>query len=61
MKRYFKHIKTGNIYKMLHECLECTNGRENKEYIAYVEADDVDHVDVFVRERDEFFKKFEEV
>ena len=46
---------------MLHECLECTNGRENKEYIAYVEADDEDHTDVFIRERDEFFEKFEEV
>ena len=61
MNRYFKHIKTDVIYKLLYQACECTNGRENKEYVVYVEADDEDHCDVFVREWHEFNEKFKEV
>lgn len=61
MNRYFKHIKTDVIYQLLYQACECTNGRENKEYAVYVEADDTDHCDVFVREWSEFNEKFKEV
>ena len=61
MNRYFKHLKTNNIYKILYFAHECTNSREILEYVVYVEADDEDHHDVFVREKSEFFQKFKEI
>ena len=61
MHRYFNHLKTGVIYKMLYEAHECTNSRESLKYVVYVEADDEEHYDVFVRESKEFFEKFKEV
>lgn len=59
--RYFASIKTGHIYKLLYEGKECTNGREDKAYFIYVEADDEDHLSVFIREKQEFLVKFKEV
>lgn len=52
----FTHKKTGNIYMLLNdELIECTNGREEKKYCLYVNQEGM----VFVRERDEFYQKFE--
>lgn len=52
----FTHKKTGNIYILLNdELIECTNGREEKTYCLYVNLEGM----VFVRERDEFYQKFE--
>lgn len=50
------HKKTGNIYFLLNDDLiECTNGREEKKYCLYANKKGM----VFVRERDEFYQKFE--
>lgn len=50
------HKKTGNMYLLLNDDLiECTNGREEKKYCMYVNQEGM----VFVRERDEFYQKFE--
>ena len=50
------HKKTGNTYFLLNDDLiECTNGREEKKYCLYVNIEGM----VFVRERDEFYQKFE--
>ena len=50
------HKKTGNIYFLLNDNLiECTNGREEKKYCLYVNLEGM----VFIRERDEFYQKFE--
>ena len=50
------HKKTGNMYILLNDDLiECTNGREEKKYCLYVNLEGM----VFVRERSEFYQKFE--
>lgn len=50
------HKKTGNMYILLNDDLiECTNGREEKVYCLYVNLEGM----AFVRERDEFYQKFE--
>lgn len=52
----FIHKKTGNTYFLLNDDLiECTNGREEKKYCLYVNIEGM----LFVRERDEFYQKFE--
>ena len=52
----FIHKKTGNMYFLLNDYLiECTNGRVEKKYCLYVNIEGM----VFVRERDEFYQKFE--
>lgn len=52
----FTHKKTGNTYFLLNDDLiECTNGREEKKYCLYANLEGM----VFVRERDEFYQKFE--
>lgn len=52
----FTHKKTGNMYFLLNDDLiECTNGREEKKYCLYANKKGM----VFVRERDEFYQKFE--
>lgn len=50
------HKKTGNMYLLLNDDLiECTNGREEKKYCLYANLEGM----IFVRERDEFYQKFE--
>jgi hypothetical protein len=50
-----KHLKSGNIYDILAtDCIDCTNGQENKEMVIYSREDIL-----FVREKKEFFEKFE--
>lgn len=44
------------MYILLNDDLiECTNGREDKKYCLYVNLEGM----VFIRERDEFYQKFE--
>lgn len=51
----YKHIKTGNVYEVLFDdAIECTNGREDMQYVVYRNA----RGKVFVREYDEFMNKF---
>ena len=50
------HKKTGNMYILLNDDLiECTNGREEKKYCLYANLEGM----VFIRERSEFYQKFE--
>lgn len=50
----WKHKKTGNIYKVIHaQVIECTNGREDIEYVVYTNGDKI-----FCREAREFYNKF---
>ena len=54
----FIHKKTGNTYFLLNDDLiECTNGREEKKYCLYANKKGM----IFVRERDEFYQKFEKM
>lgn len=61
--RYFKHKKTGNIYRLLDKGTSCTNGDEGAEYAIYRDADSDYHdgSETFVRKWSEFIEKFEEV
>lgn len=50
-----KHNKTEKTYIVLNDNLiECTNGREDKKYVLYVNSSGM----VFCREREEFYQKF---
>lgn len=50
-----KHNKTEKTYIVLNDNLiECTNGREDKKYVLYVNSAGI----VFCREREEFYQKF---
>lgn len=51
-----KHLKTGNIYTVLAEAVECTNGREDLHYIIYTNGDML-----FCREKKEFSVKFQKI
>lgn len=51
------HKKTGNSYlAAVHTAIECTNGREEKEYVVYFNLKG----QMFVREATEFHEKFTE-
>lgn len=53
--RLYNHNKTDNKYFLLNEhIIECTNGREDKKYVLYMN----DKGMLFCRERDEFYQKF---
>jgi len=60
----WKHKKTGNLYVVIYdEAIECTNGREDIDYTVYTKLDDVKDMNgkIFVRQTNEFYKKFERV
>lgn len=58
MQNKYVHLKTGNVYDVLFsDAIECTNGREEKKYVVYSNSDGL----VFVREADEFHKKFKKL
>lgn len=48
-----EHIKTGNIYYVIHEAIEATNGREDIKYVVYKRDENI-----YVREAAEFWQKF---
>lgn len=53
----WKNKKTGNLYTVIYdEAIECTNGREDIDYTVYTNGDKI-----FVRQTNEFYKKFERV
>jgi hypothetical protein len=49
-----KHIKTGDIYTVLHSALDATNHREGNQVVVYTKNDII-----FVRDLIEFIAKFE--
>lgn len=59
MKR-FKHLKTGNIYEMLRDdVINCTNANDEQIMVLYKRVSIPDKI--FVREKNEFYEKFEKV
>lgn len=51
----YTHNKTGNIYAVIQtDMIECTNGREEKKYVAYCNMSG----QIFCREQEEFYQKF---
>ncbi len=54
----FKHLKTGNIYEMIRDdVINCTNANDEQIMVLYKNDNYPDKI--FVRERSEFYKKFE--
>ena len=51
------HKKTGNKYYILHEALDCTNSRADTPVYIYCNLKG----QLFVREKHEFWEKFERV
>ena len=52
----FRHIKTGNIYSVFGEAVDCTNSRADERSVIYGREGNI-----FVREAHEFYLKFEKV
>ena len=60
MSKNFKHLKTGNIYTMLRDdIINCTNANDEQIMVLYKREDKPDLL--FVREKEEFYKKFKEI
>ena len=60
MSKLFKHLKTGNIYEMLRDdVINCTNANDDQIMVMYKREDLPDLI--FVREKSEFYQKFEEI
>lgn len=60
MSKNFKHLKTGNIYTMLRDdIINCTNANDEQIMVLY-KRDDKPEL-LFVREKEEFYKKFKEI
>jgi len=53
MKGLFIHKKTGNVYQVVGECLNCTNAQDGQEMVIYAKDGKT-----FVREKREFLEKF---
>lgn len=52
-----KHLKTGNIYRILGIGTDCTNSRDGVKTVIYISVSNP--LQIFVREFEEFMKKFE--
>lgn len=55
----WRNKKNGNVYEVLQEATDCTNARDGKEVFIYQPLDKREFF--FVREKEEFFQKFEKV
>ena len=57
MSQKFIHIKTGNTYEMIRDdVINCTNANDHQIMVLYKRNEDPDLI--FVREKEEFYKKF---
>lgn len=54
----FRHKKTGKFYALLAHGVDATNQRDGTPVVVYSPEDDP-HA-IYVREREEFYEKFEE-
>ncbi len=60
MEIKYKHLKTGNIYYLLRDdVINCTNANDHQTMVLYKRDGYPDLI--FVREKEEFFEKFEKV
>lgn len=55
----YRHIKTGNLYRLLAHAIDCTNERDGTPVNVYTPLDDA-HT-IYVRAEAEFAEKFEPV
>lgn len=53
----YKHKKTGNLYVVLTQAIDCTNGREGTPVVVYALKGDMRNM--YVRDEAEFNTKFE--
>ena len=60
MAKNFKHLKTGNTYEMIRDDVKnCTNANDGQTMVLYKRDGFPDLI--FVREKEEFYQKFEEI
>ena len=60
MTTKFKHLKTGNTYEMIRDDVKnCTNANDGQTRVLYKRDGFPDLI--FVREKEEFYQKFEEI
>ncbi len=60
MTTKFKHLKTGNTYEMIRDDVKnCTNANDGQTMVLYKRDGFPDLI--FVREKEEFYQKFEEI
>ncbi len=60
MAKKFKHLKTGNTYEMIRDDVKnCTNANDGQTMVLYKRDGFPDLI--FVREKEEFYQKFEEI
>jgi len=52
----WRNIKNGNLYRVLHHAVDCTNARDGQDVIVYCPDDRPDFI--CVREKAEFEAKF---
>ena len=55
----FQNIKTGNLYQIRHFATDTTNSRDGESVVVYYAVKDPEKI--FVRNEEEFFKKFRPV
>ena len=60
MSKKFKHLKTGDTYEMIRDDVKnCTNSNDKQIMVLYKRDGYPDLI--FVREKDEFYQKFQEI
>ena len=55
----FQNVKTGNLYQIRHFAIDATNSRDGESVVVYYAVNDPEKI--FVRNEEEFFKKFRPV
>ena len=60
MTKPFKHLKTGDTYEMVRDdVINCTNANNHQIMVLYKRPEYPNLI--FVREKNEFFEKFQEI
>lgn len=57
MRSTVRNLKTNELYTVIGEAINCTNGSEHEVFILYTNSSNK----VFARDRNEFWLKFEEL
>lgn len=61
MKVFVKHTKTGGIYEVVGNAINATNDANGQSMVMYRKAYVSLDTDVFVREEQEFWSKFQKI
>ena len=57
----FKNKKKGTLYKLIGTAINCTNAQDGQIMLIYEPIEQTNEHLVFVRERNEFYEKFEQI